>query len=376
MPDINTLPVAPTVRQPRGAVKLGGTTITSWVSWEVDSNVFRSADTFRVVFALNDLPVARDAAWIASQKSIDVQIYGTAIPTDPANYTPVEADLQIYGEVDDVDYNPAEGTIELTGRDLTAKLIDTKTSENFSNQTASQIASTLAGRHGLRAEVTATKTRVGQYYTADHVDLSQEQSEWELLVKLADYEDFDVFVTGQTLHFQPKPSAGVNRYAIVWTPTNDDVDYPEANSTTLKFTRSLTIAKGITVEVRSWNSKQKKAFTATYPKAASRTRPGQSAAKTTPYRRTIAGLTQDQATQRAKQLYDQIVQHMVKLDADLPADDLLDCTKTLVVRGTGTAFDQVYFPDSVKRTMSMVEGYRMSVSAKNVSDDVAGAAAA
>ena len=370
MADINPLPRNGLARQPRGAVKLGGTIITGWVSWEVENNVFRSADTFRVSLAVADLPAARDAAWVASQTGIDVEIFANESPNDPAAYVPVAADLLIFGQVDDIDYHPALGRVELSGRDLTARLIDTKTSENFSNQTASQIAAMLARRHGLTAEVKATTTKVGNYYTQDHVDLSQEQSEWELLTKLADYEQFDVFVVGKVLHFQPRASASIDHYAIIWTPPSADSAHPDLNATTLSLSRSLTIAKGITVQVRSWNAKQKKAFVASYPKSPKAVKPGQSASQTTVWHRTIPGLTQDQATQRAKQLYDQIVQHTVKMEAEMPGDRILNCGLTIVVRGTGTAFDQTYYPDSIKRSMSMDEGFRMAVSGKNTTPDV------
>jgi phage protein D len=374
MADLNALPVVAGVRQPRAAVKLNGVVVPGWVSWEVDNNVFRAADTFRVSFAVSELPADRNAAWIAAQSEIDVEIFATEKPSDPANYSPTAADRLIHAQTDDVSLEPAQGTIELSGRDLTARLIDTKTSENFSNQTASQVATTLAGRRGLKPVVTATSTKVGNYYTQDHVDVSQERSEWELLVKLAEYEGFDVFVAGDEFHFQPKPKEGGDHYAVVWVPADDSAAHPNLNTTTLSLSRSLTIAKGVTVEVRSWNAKQKKAFTASWPKAAKPTKPGQSNNKTQTYRFTVAGLTQDQADKRAQQLYAQIVQHMVSLTADLPGDSILDCDKTIQVRGTGTAFDQIYFPDSVRRSMSFEEGYRMTVSAKNISQDIEAAA--
>lgn len=374
MPDLNALPVAAVVRHPRGAVKLNGTVVTGWIDWEVENNVFRAADTFRVTLAVAGLPSARDAAWISQQGSIDVEIYAATDPSDPSAYVPASADRIITGQVDDVGFEPARGTIELTGRDLTARLIDTKTSENFSNQTASQIATTLAGRRGLKPVVTATTTRVGNYYTQDHVDVSQEQSEWDLLVRLAGYEGFDVFVTGTELHFAPKAAESSDHYALVWTPPTDEDAHPDLNATTLVLGRSLTIAKGVTVEVRSWNAKQKKAFTASWPKAAKATKPGQSGSTGQTYKFTVPGLTQDQAQQRAQKLYAQIVQHIATLSADLPGDALLSCSKAIAVRGTGTAFDQTYFPDSVHRSMAYGEGYRMSVTAKNISQDVEAAA--
>jgi hypothetical protein len=61
----------------------------------------------------------------------------------------------------------------------------------------------------------------------------------------------------------------------------------------------------------------------------------------------------------------------VDLTAYLPGDSLLDCSKLLELRGTGTGWDQIYYPDSVKRSISIDEGYRMEVTAKNIGSDVA-----
>lgn len=368
MPDINALPVEARSRQPRGAVKLGGV-IVPHETIEVENNAYRAADTFSVDFALNALPDTYGPAWFGSQSEILCEIFIAEDATDPDNYQPTAADSLILGQVDDITFDPLAGTIHVTGRDLTARLIDTKTSENFLNQTSSQIAQTLAARHGLTAKVKATMTRVGTYYSQNHSGLSQERSEWDLLVELAAYEDFDVYVRGETLYFQPKPTDSGERYVIQWQQPDSGV--PESNTTQLQFDRSLTIAKGIVVTVRSWNGKNKRAFEASWPKSAKTTKPGQSGAATPlAYHYTIAGLTQDQATQRAKAIYEQIVQHMVRLSATLPGDMVLDCSMLVEVRGTGTAWDQTYYPDAVRRSLSVDEGFRMSLTAKNISDTV------
>ncbi len=369
MPDINQ-EVAPASRQPRGAVKLNGTIVAGWTAWEVENNVYRAADTFTAHFAISDLPSDRDLAWFSTQTSIIVELFATVAPGDPANYAPVQADRIFYGQADHISIDLNELAIELTGRDLTAKLIDTKTSEDHQNQTSSQVATLLAQREGLKPVVTATRTRIGNYYQQDHVDVVQEQSEWDLLSKLADYEGFDLFVTGDELHFQPKPTDGGDVYALVWKPAAGDYGSPSSNTIAMSLSRDLTIAKGVTVTVRSWNAKQKKAFTVTWPKAVKSTKPGQATDNNTAYHRTIPGLTQDQAQLRAQQIYNQVIQHAVKLDATLPADGILDCSKKIRLRGTATAFDQIYYPDSVKRSMSVSEGFRMSVSAKNLTQDL------
>jgi len=40
------------------------------------------------------------------------------------------------------------------------------------------------------------------------------------------------------------------------------------------------------------------------------------------------------------------------------------------VTGTNTVWDQTYFPESIQRRMNFEEGYRMSITAKNHSDEV------
>lgn len=369
MPDLN--PAATVVaRQPRGAVKLNGTNIDGWESWEVENNSFRSADTFSVTLAANALPATLDPVEISTATAISVAIFANEAPSDPDRYAPAAADNLIYGMVDDVEFDPVAGTVHLTGRDLTAALIDTRTAENHQNSTSSQVATLLAGRHGLTPVVTSTSTTIGQFYEIDHTDINQEESEWDLLCKLANFEGFDVFVKGHELHFQPKPADDGSRYTIVYTSPSDDVAGPETNTTTLQFSRSLTIAKGVTVEVRSWNSKQKKAFTVAWPKNTKPTKPGQATNATLTYHNSIPGLTQDQALVRAKAIYDQVVSHLMKMTADLPGDRLLTCETIVQVRGTSTAWDATYYPDSVKRSMSIGEGYRMSLSAKTISQDL------
>jgi phage protein D len=372
MSDLNTLPVTPTARNPRGAVKLNGKKIDGWKALEVDNNAFRAADTFRATFALGGLPSGYGADWFAAQTTIEVKIYATDMPGDAAAYVPPDSDLLVVGNADDINFDPVAGTIELTGRDKTALLIDTKASENFTEKRSSDVATLIAKRRGLTPVVTATTTKIGNFYAHDQAHLKQEQSEWELLTWLASIEDFDVFVQNSELHFQPKVKDTGGHYAIQWRNPTADIPVAASNVISLQLSRSLTIAKGVSVVVNSWNAKQKKGFKATYPKSPKPPKPGASgAAAPQIYSYIIAGLTQDQATQRAKSIYDQIVQHMVDLTAYLPGDSLLDCSKLLELRGTGTGWDQIYYPDSVKRSISIDEGYRMEVTAKNIGSDVA-----
>ncbi len=358
-----------TARNPRGAVKLTGDDgiavfFQGWTVFETDNNAARSADTFRIEFAIAGLSEARGIDWFSSQKSITAEIFA-GLPSDPANVQISDMSSLIYGEVDDIQFDLVRGVVELSGRDLTARLIDELTSESHLNQTASSIAKSLALKHGLTPVVAATKGFAGTYYKEDHISSLSMRSEWELLSYLAEKENFLLYVNGKELHFEPKPSESDGHYIIEWNGQNEDRGFATSNTIDLQFSRSLTIAKGITVEVRSWNEKQKNGFSAFYPKTARSIQPGQSAAKTLKRRFSIPNLTPEDAQKIAESKYRQIIQHEVRLTAYLPADQQLDCTKTILVRGTNTKLDQVYYLESVRRTMSVHEGYRMNIRARN-----------
>jgi len=57
----------------------------------------------------------------------------------------------------------------------------------------------------------------------------------------------------------------------------------------------------------------------------------------------------------------------MKFTAYLPADNVLSVSTPVVVQGTGTAWDQLYFPRLITREMDNEEGYRMTVEAQNTS---------
>lgn len=366
---LNDVPALAQARQPRGLVRINGEVVPGWISWEVDNNTFYQADTFRCRFALSKMPPDKDAAWWSSQKEIFVEVLA-GFPVDPERFDAAELDSLIYGKVDDVTYDPVGRLIELCGRDLTSELIDAKTTEKFQNLTSSQIAELLAKRHGLIPVVVATKTKAGKYYEIDHARLTDERSEWDLLTYLAHEERYVVYLKGKELHFEPLPEESQNPYVLLWEPPTDDRGFPIFNGTSISFTRNLTVAKGVVVTVRSWNAKNKKAFSVTYPThKAKGTAPGKSSPPAQNYYFTIPGLTPEQALQRAQAKHKEITQHEMRLSFSMPADTILKGKDIIRVEGTDSAFDQTYYPESINRTMSLSDGYAMTGSAKNVSPE-------
>ncbi len=333
------------VRKPRPIVSLNGNVLSGVEDVEVTNASHFQADTYRLTLAAQVNPPSYWATGAFDQVSISI-----GLENQPA--------LQlITGVVDDIDWDADASTITLTGRDLSAQLIDTKTAEKFQNQTSSQIAQTLALRHGLDSQVQPTTTKVGTYYDIDHTVLTQEQTEWDLLIFLAEQEGFDVWVAGNTLYFQPSPVPTSEPYLIF--RSNDPIPVSNAR---IKLGRSETLAKDAVVVVKSFNQKgQESVFGVARAVKAKGPRSGKSQLYT--IRR--PNLTKDQAQKLAESILADITRHEMTLNASLPGDNLLT-TRTLVqLVGTGTAWDQLYYPDSVTRRLNKKDGYRMEVRAKN-----------
>lgn len=375
-------------RSPRPYVVLNGVKLPEKAvkSIEVTNASHFTADTFHLELAVSGLPAAYGPAYWADSQSDRISI-GVSM----AGETPTPL---IVGQVDDVDWNLFGTTITLTGRDLSARLIDSKTAEKFQNQTSSEIAEALAQRHELAASVQPTATLAGTYYEIDHAITTHEETEWDLLTYLAQKEGFDVWVSGTTLYFQPSlklPQAANSPAPLPWqtgasaelpwranpqpSPTASAPPYVllasinadgsfASNAEQINLRRSQTLARDVIVKVRSWNQKQQRAFTVTAKR--SQTKKSQRVGgEAQTYSFVRPNLTQDQAQKLAESLAEDITRHERVLTASLPGDNQLVTRCMVRLAGTNTAWDQLYYPDTVTRRLSMDEGYRMDLKAKN-----------
>lgn len=361
--DINNPFNESSARHVSGRCLLNGTDVP-FVSFSIESNAFRGAGTFDLTLALSALPPAMQMLnWWAVQTTIRVELF-IAIITQSG----IDEKKHITGNIDTWHYEPARFEIATVGRDFTAKLIDAKTpGESFKNLTSSQIATTLAQRHGLTPFVTATTQRVGEFYQIDTAHLTGEQTEWDLITTLAGIENFSVYVEGDCLHFGPRRGpASEGYYVIRWQPPGEQA-YPQCNiSDDLSFSRALTISRGVTVEVLSWNAKRKnKQFMVSYPRPAKNTTPGKATHETQVYRVVRNGLTPAAAMALAQSLYHQIVQHEMTFSGSTAGDNLLMPGTPVRIEGTQSLFDQLYHCDRVRRTLIWDTGYTMYISGKN-----------
>jgi hypothetical protein len=354
------------VRNPRGVVKIDGQAIPGWIDWTVTNNAYYEADTFHVTFSTSRLPSSNDANWFSEQTETFVEILA-GFPTNPAQPDPSELQSLIYGRIDDSDYDPIRGTLALKGRDLTAVFIDAKISQDYANKTSSQIAIQLAQNHGLAYVATQTTTLVGSYYELDSMHLQTSRSEWDLLAYLARQEGFVAYVEGQILFFQKDDAPSQDPYLISIQKPGSNLGSPNANVLTAMFSRSQTVSKGITVTVKS-AGRFNPTVTKSYPTAPKSITPGKSSpfGGTTNYFFNIAaGASPTHVQLEAERIYNQIIQHAMKLSATLPADSVLNAHVPIKVSGTDTAYDQMYFPKIITRAMSREEGYTMTVEAQN-----------
>lgn len=346
------------VRQPLVRVLYNGQALAGVVSADVENNSYYATDHFHVTFAASASP----PGWwdIEPPLRLDTQFS----LNNGGSWTSL-----LIGEVDEVELVEQTGTLTMSGRDLSAEFIEAKTQEAFVNQTSSQVAETLAARHGFMTNIQATTGNVGRFYESDHVRGSLDQfakttTEWELLVYLAQREGFDVFMTGTTLNFVSITPPEASPYVIQWTPPSP---VPRLNTTTLRLKRSLTLAKDVQVQVRSWNSQQGRGFTKT-TRASGTRRPNAGTKSTTQnYSAIKPNMTEEQAQAAANQLAIDLTRHERLVFVDMAGDLTLTPRTLVAIRGTGTSFDQSYYVSEIERSISFAGGYTQRLSLKNSS---------
>jgi phage protein D len=337
---VSDLPAQP-LRQPRLLVLAGGTPLAGAVAADVTSNNHYAADRFSVTLAASADPFAIET--LTEQDSVLIELQ---LSLDGGNtYTSL-----ITGEADCLALDPLSNTVTLEGRDLSARLIEARSEDVFANQTASDIATTLAGRHGLTANVQHTTTLVGRYWNSDRNRVSLDHyarhtSEWDLLARLAAAEGFDVWVSGTTLNFRP-------------TPDPQPQSVTPQSFTRLSLDHALTLAGDIEVVVKSWNPRTQAGCNL----SASRAGSGGRAQR---YVYVLPNLTTDEAQRYADLRLTEITRHERVLTAEMPGELSLAPRQALTLAGVGLGFDQTYWIDRVDRHLSVSHGFRQTLTARN-----------
>ena len=347
------------VRQPRANVMIDGSPV-NWINWEVEGTGGRSdASTFKVMLPIGGQSASLPLSYFVSAQQIMISILATPSNSSTAGLNSSGMDTLITGEVDHLSYEPDKATITLSGRDLSAKLMDKKTSLKYQNQKASDIVSTLAGNAGLTPMVMPTQQKSGKYYQIDHARLTNQTSDWDLLQYLAREENMVTYVKGNNLHFEPQGTGPQTPYVVdLTTPgysTTDPVG--QSNAVQIELTRNFVIGKGAKVGVHSWNLKGKKKISSTAT--------AQGNGTPLNFNYTYPNLSTEQAKTRAKSKLHDITQHEFTVNIHMPADNILMPQIPVQIVGTQSEFDQLYYVKSVRREMAFNQGYTMHFEAMN-----------
>ena len=345
----------PDVAKVRATIKLNGVTL-DWLSFEVSSTNTHAADTFRVEVPLYDQTV-EDLQILMDTETLELEI-----AVDDGNGTLVRI---MYGLVDDTDIDMITGDVTFVGRDLTSLLMDKKALlySVIAQLPASKIAEDMAVEHGLKADnITATTTPIGTYDGWQHVNLNVATSEWDLLCKLAQNENFDVYIKDDSLYFQPKTTTK-DYYKIDWNYAGKN-DFEASNALRLKVGRNHTIANDIRVVVRGHDILSGKSYSYTFSRQHTPQRGGKRAKKQT-YYITANGISNTVAEAIGQNALEHLSKHEKKLSATLMGDTVLTPRSIIKLTGVNHLYDQLYYPYSITRSMSFGESFVMDVMAKN-----------
>lgn len=338
-----------TVRAPRAVLTVNGIQVVP-VECEIRENTHHQADTFGATMTLDG---DADEAFWADLASITCTVRATN------DYAAGGWATKFDGKIDDVDIDLFRRTVRVTGRDRVSDLLDTKTNEQWQNQTTSEIVTDIAGRVGLTANVSIQNgDKSGLIYKDDYNRESDNDVLWNVLVRLAQREGCAVFIKpgSGVLSFLPVDQLGGSTFVVHYvapTPTT----IASGNFTALSLRRGFAVSKNIKVRVKSYQLKGKKSISSEFSSAGKI--PGESA-----YDYRIPNLTKTQADKAAKNRLDEILRQEKGVQVDMPGDVTLDPSFMLQLSGTGTSFDQSYIISSIVHRFGEA-GYRMVVDVRN-----------
>lgn len=299
------------------------------------------------------------------------------------------------GVVDTVEVDPLARVAQVSGRDLAALLQEGgEPPKTYQNMTATQIVLAVAEAHGLLANVTEIGTTTGtsaasdgrrdrdayegRFFRETHTREVLPQNvgaanDWDLLVRLAQVHQFSLYMAGRTIHFHPLPKLTDKPIVRRWRRGT----VPEADMIGLRQTRRMQMARAVTVNVSSFNSATGQTVKATAKTTVAksggnvagsvfRTKSGRPKV----YDFNKPNLTKQQAQEFADAMLADITRHERHIRWSEPFTREMGTRRVLRVEGTGSAFDQVYFIETVTVSAGFEEGARLDVTATSHSAGV------
>jgi hypothetical protein len=350
------------INYPRYRVTMNGAAMPGVEHCEIVPALAYQIGTFRIekaFFPGDPYPFS----WWASTKTKDMQIV-VQVSVDGNTFT-----TAFTGNVDSHSYDVVSNKITIVGRDLASKLADQRTFSTLPNQTASEMATTIAQQNGLIADVTPTKRIIGRYYDADYAqtqsgDGNSASNLWDLLCKIGSGDGVVPYVFGNTLYFNPQASSPAILSAYFNRDSRGGVI---ANIEGMTLERHLTYARDVVVTVTSWHSKKKASASAT---VRTKTKDVSNTAATDPPSRFYVqkpNLTQAQCLALAQQLALDYSQHERSVTVQAASLLLMPPVYIVQISGTGTDYDTTYAPSTTSYAIDFERGATTTINAKTSS---------
>ncbi|WP_036292066.1 hypothetical protein [Methylosinus sp. PW1] len=262
--------------------------------------------------------------------------------------------------LDSLDLKFASQRVSISARSSDRKALNAKSNEQWHNRKPTEVVKDIADRHGWNfvtddVEDTSQDDQAGKMHHLDNVKITDSDTEWGVIQKLAEEEGVNAWLDGDTLYFKEADDDNDDVYVVNYKAPSP-VHAAFADFIDLKITRHLGAGKAVRCHTHSWHSKSKKVVHGKHEIA------GDDDKDALEYHERVANLSQHKADRRARKNARKHARHEITISLDMPGD--LDCnpSKRLELRGTG-GFDHIYYIDTVN--YSIGDGLRMTIDAKN-----------
>lgn len=243
-------------------------------------------------------------------------------------------------------------TVVVRGYDLRHRLMRGRSTQSFLKMKDSDIASQIARKQGLTAQVTDSKVKL------DYI-LQHNQTDWEFLQSRAERIGYEVVVEDKTLYFRPHPT---NTSKILTLTYPDDL---------LEFSPRLSTMTQIPqIQIQGWDFRQKQAVLSTAKVGQEGSQMGGKTTGTKIVEKSYGKGSDTQVTQTIAnkaeadqmaigQFQDMAIAYITG-DGTCKGNPQVRAGKVIEIKGVGKRFSGLYYLSSTEHRYSVEQGYQTS----------------
>ncbi len=162
----------------------------------------------------------------------------------------------ITGSIDQVQIDFDTRIVTVTGRDKTGSMLDARSDVDYANKSPQDIASEIAGLHGLGLQGSGGGGMAGKTYDHQNFNfLTDWQNDWDAVQQVAHIAGVRAFVIGDSLHFESTATTS-GSFEVNYTPPSPG-DYASGNFMRLSCIKHTNDAGGFNSKVGSYHANDK-----------------------------------------------------------------------------------------------------------------------